>query len=460
MKALIIAAGEGTRLGSLTKDEPKPFVRLLGLSLVERVILTAKEVGIDEFIIVIGYRGKRIKEKLGNGKRYGVKIAYIENTEWERGNGISVLKAKESLKENFILSMSDHIFDSRILKELINYDLKSSVILAVDKREPLSGDTRVLEKNGKIVKIGKDIEKANCIDTGLFLCSPKIFSYVQETAREGSEELAHGIAQAAKNRDAQVLDITQIESYASKMRKEIKPWWIDIDTEEDLVRARKLLIRNACKGRNDLLATYVNKPIENFIAGRLANTRITANQVTILTNIIAYISTFFFLKGHLLLASLLTFVVSFIDGVDGKLSRVKLASSNIGRMEHAFDFLFEHSWYIALAIYLSKAYGISAILLCVFILLFDSFFYYCEIAFGEAIKDRPLVDYGRIEQLFRKFDGRKNSYILFILIGIVFNVPFYSLAAIAVWSFISAVFYCSRTIKHIYALDKRKVRLS
>jgi len=460
MKALIIAAGKGSRSGSLTKDEPKPLVRLLGLSLVERVILTAKEVGIDEFVIVIGYLGGKIKEKLGNGKRYGVKIVYIENTEWERGNGVSVLKAKESLKENFILSMSDHIFDSRILKKLIDYDLKSSVILAVDKREPLPGDTRVLEKNGKIVKIGKDIEKANCIDTGLFLCSPKMFSYIQETVREGSEELAHGIAQAAKNRDAQVLDITQIESYASKMRKEIRPWWIDIDTEEDLVRARKLLIRNACKGRNDLLATYVNKPIENFIAGRLANTRITPNQVTILTNVIAYISTFFFLKGHLLFASLLTFVVSFVDGVDGKLSRVKLASSNIGRMEHAFDFLFEHSWYIALAIYLSKAYGISAILLCVFILLFDSFFYYCEIAFGKAIKDRPLVDYGRIEQLFRKFDGRKNSYILFILIGIVFNVPFYSLAAIAVWSFISSVFYCSRTIKHMYALDKRKVRLS
>ena len=57
MKALIIAAGKGSRSGSLTKDEPKPLVRLLGLSLVERVILTAKEVGIDEFVIVIGYLG-------------------------------------------------------------------------------------------------------------------------------------------------------------------------------------------------------------------------------------------------------------------------------------------------------------------------------------------------------------------------------------------------------------------
>ncbi|KKM27582.1 hypothetical protein LCGC14_1573260, partial [marine sediment metagenome] len=85
MKALIIAAGEGSRLRNLTKDKPKPLVRLLGLSLVERVILTAKEVGIDEFIIVIGYLGERIKEKLGDGNRYGVKITYIENREWERG---------------------------------------------------------------------------------------------------------------------------------------------------------------------------------------------------------------------------------------------------------------------------------------------------------------------------------------------------------------------------------------
>jgi hypothetical protein len=109
----------------------------------------------------------------------------------------------------------------------------------------------------------------------------------------------------------------------------LKYSWKDIDTKEDLHKARNLLIDNACKGRNDLLATYVNKPIENFIVSIMANTKI-------------------------LFASLLTFIVSFMDGVDGKLSRVKMASSHIGKMEHPFDFLFEHSWYIALALFLSS----------------------------------------------------------------------------------------------------------
>jgi CDP-L-myo-inositol myo-inositolphosphotransferase len=456
MKALIIAAGQGSRLNDSTKGNPKSLIKLLGLSLIERVILTAKQAGVDEFVIVVGCLGEKIKEKLGGGNKYGVKIAYIENREWQKGNGVSVLKAKELLNENFVLLMSDHIFDDRILRKLIDYDTKSTVVLAVDRRKSLPGDTKVLEKEGKIVDIGKNIEKSNCIDIGIFLCSPKIFSYIGESVKEGKTELADGIYKAAQNRDAQISDITKINSYIPSMRKEIKAFCMDIDTKQDLIEAKKILIENACKGRNDLLATYVNKPIENFIVSRLVNTWITPNRVTILINIVAYTSTFFFLKGHLLFASLLTFVVSFMDGVDGKLSRVKLSFSNIGKMEHAFDYLFEHSWYIALAICLSNTFGTIPVLLSTFILLFDGFSKYCGSAFGKGIKNRPLQDYGRIEQLFRKFDGRKNSYIIFILIGVLLNVPFWSLVAIFVWSLVSAIFYSSRTIKHLHYVDRKK----
>jgi len=450
MKALIIAAGKGSRLGGLTKNKPKPLIKLLGLSLIERVIITAKQAGIKEFVIVVGCLGDKIKEKLGAGNRYDVQINYVENTGWQKGNGISVLRAEESLNENFLLLMSDHIIDVRILKEIISQDLKKVVALAVDRKEPIPCDVKVLEKEGIIVDIGKEIEKSNCIDIGVFFCSPKIFSYIEESVKEGKTELTDGIAKVAKNRDAQIFDITKINSYIPSMRKEIKAFSIDIDTNENLIEAKKILIENACKGRNDLLATYVNKPIENFIVSRLANTRITPNQVTILTNIVAYTSTFLFLKGPLLFASLLTFVVSFMDGVDGKLSRVKIASSNIGKMEHAFDYLFEHSWYIALAIYLSNTFGIMPVLLSTFILLFDGFSNYCGSAFGKGIKSRPLHDYGRIEQLFRKFDGRKNSYIIFILIGVLLTAPFWSLVAIFIWSLVSAIFYSSRTIKHLH----------
>jgi NDP-sugar pyrophosphorylase family protein len=121
MKALIIAAGRGSRINNLTKEMPKALIPLLGLPLIERAILTTKEAGIREYAIVVGYLGNKIKAVLGNGDRFRVKIDYLENGEWQKGNGVSVLKAKELLNDNFFLLMSDHIFDARILKGLVNY---------------------------------------------------------------------------------------------------------------------------------------------------------------------------------------------------------------------------------------------------------------------------------------------------------------------------------------------------
>jgi CDP-L-myo-inositol myo-inositolphosphotransferase len=287
MKALIIAAGRGSRLNGLTKDKPKSLIQLLGLSLIERIILTAKQAGVEEFVVTIGYLGDKIKAHLGDGRKFGVKITYIENKEWEKGNGVSVLKAKGLLaNENFFLLMSDHVFDDRILKELVDYDTRSSVVLAVDRTEPSPGDTKVLEKGGKVLDIGKDIEVSNCMDAGIFLCSPKIFSYIKKAVKKGKTELADCIDKAVKNRDAAIFDITQIESYASKMRKEITPWWIDIDTEKDLIKAKEAIIENASKNPSDALAYYVHRPIENKLVALISNFNITPNQLTIIVNTI------------------------------------------------------------------------------------------------------------------------------------------------------------------------------
>ena len=218
MKAIILAAGAGERMGSFTKDKPKALVQVLGMSLVERVILTAKQVGIREFLVVYGYLGEKLMGDLGNGERLGVNIDYIENNDWQRGNGISAFKVRDFLDEKFVLLMSDHIFDSRILSELIKHDAESSIVLVVDRKESSEEDTKVLEKRGRIKEVGKDIKESNCVDTGIFLCSPNIFSYLEETLEEGRTELSDCINKAAKDGDAEIFDITQIECYTPKMR--------------------------------------------------------------------------------------------------------------------------------------------------------------------------------------------------------------------------------------------------
>ena len=460
MKALIIAAGRGSRLAGLTQDKPKPLIQLLGLSLIERVILTAKQAGVDDFLVVTGYHGDQIKERLGGGERHGVKIEYIENDEWEQGNGISVLRAQKFLRENFVLLMSDHICDDRILKELVDSEPKSAVVLAIDRSEPVPGDTLVLEEEGMIVDIGKEIEDSNAIDTGIFLCSPQVFSYIEAAVEEGKTELAHGIAKAAKNRDAETFDIAHIESYVSKMRKEIQPWWTDIDTAEDLRKAKGLIMENASKNPSDALACYVHKPIENkLVAFIAAHFKVTPNQLSIIVNILAYIVTALFFFGYLLPASILTFVVGIADGLDGKLARVKLKFSKLGVLEHSFDLLYEFSWFIALSLFLfQKTQRAVPLILCTFIILFVTFYRNVYDQFRKAM-GKSLDDAGNFERIFRRVAGRRNLYNLPILVSILLGAPLYALIFILFHSGITAIVYSARAMKHMYAMDHQKPSL-
>ena len=329
MKALVIADGEENRL---IENEPKSLIQLLGLSLIERVVLTAKGAGIAEFMIVIGFGGDRIKTHLGNGERYGVKIKYIENKEWTDGDGLSVLKAKELQNENFVLLRPDHIVDDRILKKLVGYNTKNSVVLVVDRREPLPGDTKVLEKSGKIVDIGENIQDANCVGTGIFLCTPKIFSYVEEATKGGNQNLAGFVAEASKNSDAEVFDITQIESYASKMRKENKPWWINIDTEKDLIKAEEYLMKRAKSIKNTYIfdenVIFRNyKLIEDRIREEAATLILklpipmTPNQITIMSFILGILSAVSFALSYLLVGATLYYISDVVDGADGIVAR-------------------------------------------------------------------------------------------------------------------------------------------
>ena len=239
-KALIIAAGQGSRLHSITNGNPKPLTHLLGLSLIERVMLSVKEAGVHEFVMVIGYLGNKIKAKLGDGTKYRAKITYVDNDEWQKGNGISVLKAKDSLnknlKEKFFLLMSDHIFESKVLQDLKKMNLEEDkCVLVVDKapKEHIDLDeaTKVKIENGHIVKIGKNLEDYNGVDCGIFLLSPSIFEALEESGKNGDETLSGGIRILGKNGKVRTLDIKD-------------HFWIDVDTENDYTEAKKILVKN------------------------------------------------------------------------------------------------------------------------------------------------------------------------------------------------------------------------
>lgn len=112
--ALVLAAGEGSRLRECV--ESKPLFQVACMTLIERVLRGLKEAGVQKVWITIGYKGDLIREKIGNNYA-GLEIHYIEADNWKRGNLYSLLAAKGIFKQNFLLCMSDHIFDPEIPKK-------------------------------------------------------------------------------------------------------------------------------------------------------------------------------------------------------------------------------------------------------------------------------------------------------------------------------------------------------
>ncbi len=326
MKCLIIAAGLGSRLSS--RGDSKPLIPLLGLSLIERVILTAKKSGLTSFYVVTGYNGEKVRQYLNRfSQSRNITVTHITNEEWENGNGTSVFKAKKRLNENFILLMGDHIVDESILVRLKNERIADDeVMLAVDynikanKLVDADDVTRVLVEEGRILDIGKNIKKYNAYDTGIFLCSPAIFSAIEESLDNDDSSLSGGIRVLAGKGKAKTFDIKD-------------DYWIDVDDEKTYKLAENKLLATLKKTSDGPVSRYLNRPISTRITRYLLRTDITPNHVSFFSFILAMLGAFLFFSGgyiNLVIGGILAQLASIIDGCDGEIARLKFQVTEFG----------------------------------------------------------------------------------------------------------------------------------
>ena len=111
--ALILAAGNGSRLAARSGELPKPLVQVHGKPLLEHVMRGAHEAGIERFVIVVGYRGHMIQQWYESHPMEGVEVTWVENPDYHKNNGISGLARQPVIHEPFLLMMADHMFRTR-----------------------------------------------------------------------------------------------------------------------------------------------------------------------------------------------------------------------------------------------------------------------------------------------------------------------------------------------------------
>lgn len=131
MQAIILAAGMGKRLGELTQNNTKCMVKVHKQTLIERMLAQLSLLNLKRIILVIGYKGEKVKELVGN-KIGGTPILYIENPVYDKTNNIySLYLAKNYLiEDDTLLLESDLIFSDTILSKLINNPYPNLAVVA------------------------------------------------------------------------------------------------------------------------------------------------------------------------------------------------------------------------------------------------------------------------------------------------------------------------------------------
>ncbi len=446
MRAIIIAAGKGLE----SKDtHPKILLKLCGVSLLKRDFYLLRTVGIRDVIVLGESYTPEIEKEIKNGRKLGMRLDFVRKEKWSQALS-SLSQGTES--DLFLLVDGDCVFEIGLLRILLDY--KKVVVCCDSQSDENSGGRfpRILSEGGQIQRIGKNLESWNKIYTGVALCNRKIFSLLEDRG-VNLTDWPVSLNRVLAQQNVSCLDLSEAMAYDSELRRKIKPFWRRINSAQDLKEAKKRLIRGTQKRTLDLMAWYVHRPIENRITYYLSELPLTPNQLTIFTNILAFFITFLFFKGYLLIASLLTFVVNIMDGLDGKQARAKGLFTHIGNLEHSLDTLYEQSWYIAFswAIFtISRSF--LPLQLCLAMIIFDSFNRHCSMQF-RAVMKVPLADYSPFDRAFRRFDGRRNIYTLYILVGILIGQPMYSLFAIMIHAIITSLVYFLRSARHMHAAD-------
>ncbi len=142
MKAVILAAGKGTRMKELTSDLPKPMLKVQGRPILEHIVAGLKSAGIREFFIVTGWRAESIEDYFGDGSRWGARISYGRQL-IQDGTGKAPELAKEFVGASpFILTYGDILVKPETYAQMIkryNEDYFSGVVTVTGSEDVTKG---------------------------------------------------------------------------------------------------------------------------------------------------------------------------------------------------------------------------------------------------------------------------------------------------------------------------------
>ncbi len=205
MKAVILAAGEGTRLRPFTATEPKVMIPVANKPILEYVVEALVENGINEIVMVVGYRRHRIMSYFGDGAEFGADIEYVKQRKQPPSGGTAhaLYQAKNKIDEEFLVLPGDNVISKETVHDLLE-NMNEHSLLITKSDTPSKYGVVTLKDGGK--QIEYLIEKpekspSHLISTGIYSFSPEIFDKIEEVMQENHYDLPSVIQKILKEKE-------------------------------------------------------------------------------------------------------------------------------------------------------------------------------------------------------------------------------------------------------------------
>lgn len=220
MKLVILVAGKGTRMGELTKDIPKPMLRVSGKTLIEHKLDATDLSHISEIILVVGYLQNVIRDYFGPTYK-DIPVRYVEDT--LEGTAQALWHCKYFLDESFLVMMGDDIYHKDDITKIMQTE--RGILFDTVSKPVKSG--KVIIENNVVVNVieGAELEPGDYINTALYHLTPEIFSFDLVKIKDREE---FGLPQTLI---AHASEYPLTPVFATR--------WIQITAPEDIEKAEK-----------------------------------------------------------------------------------------------------------------------------------------------------------------------------------------------------------------------------
>lgn len=237
LDVVILAAGDGSRMGNIVGDIPKSLIPLNGIPIIDFILRNLLYLNIERIIFVVGHQKDKLITYLEENYSREIEISFIANNQIHRENGYSLFCTKDSIKgDHFLLLMADHVIETEIYALIYDGASMGDIILATDGIAGLNDPeeaTKVLLEGEKIVAIGKNLDMYSAFDTGVFSMSKTVFPILEQLCQNQVKVSVSDLVTQCIKRNLRVRSC-DVSGY----------FWMDLDTKQDIELISQQLLQD------------------------------------------------------------------------------------------------------------------------------------------------------------------------------------------------------------------------